>query len=84
MGRYCKTCAHLRRFMFPKSGREGDPHDDYGFRCGWRETAVVPWAEGLLRVTIAVPESGAGIGKRHIEGDWSEVMDCHTHRGTTT
>lgn len=69
--RFCKTCQHLRRVALPEC-------DDYAYNCGWRNTLTqddFPWAERLL-AAVALTGCGSGIGKRHVEGDWSEVMDC--------
>lgn len=65
MSRFCKTCAHLRR----RETKEG-----YRYYCGWREIAIVPWAEGLLRGGLSVPNSGASIGNRHVEPDFAKLM----------
>lgn len=73
--RFCKTCRHLRRVELPE-------YDDYAYYCGWRKTlerSDFPWAEALLAALLAATAMKNGcswIGKRHVEGDWSEVMDC--------
>lgn len=70
-GRHCKTCAHLQRYDIPD-------YNDYGYRCGWRDTLArgdFPWAEAMLAATT-MTNCRSGIGKRHVEGDWAEVMDC--------
>ena len=76
----CKTCRYLERYTFASSGKAADPHDDYGFRCAWMNQQAFPWAEPRLRV-MAEHWSGGSIGKRHVEGDWSESIDCPTWGG---
>jgi hypothetical protein len=65
MSRWCKTCAHLR--SIPTHGDDGRPLTLY--RCGY--TAPAPWP--ALRYTPSFV-----IGPRHVNGDWSEEMDCPT------
>lgn len=86
MGRFCKTCAHLRRISVPASGQQSDLINCEMFSCGYSVTIPAPWP--ALSHTYTSPFY---ISPRHaIPGDhypevlgstadWTEVMDCPTH-----
>lgn len=76
--RHCKTCKYLRKLVVENTERK---ETDYIYYCTWRTQATLPWAESYLKEKFKDIHFQPIISPRHIDGDWSEEMDCEKWEG---
>lgn len=66
----CKTCAYLGIVEVCKNEH---------YVCRWLQSIKLPWCEGHLRARQK--RGGTLIGKRHVDGDWADQVNCPVYLG---